>query len=316
MKISFMNRLYFLVLLCLALTLWLSPLPIEAQTVSKGLTVIPPKFELFANPGDIVTEKVRLRNESDFPVTYTILAEDFSSSGEEGAVTLTEDSQPNSTYTLKNWMTPETTDLVLQPKEERTFGYTIAVPKDAEPGGHYASLLFQSGGDTVPGAAAVTSRVGALVLLRISGNVSENAVIENFDTPPYSQAGPITLSLRLKNNGNVHIRPKGTIIITNLLGRKVAELPLNGANVLPGAIRKMDTVWDKKNLLGIFTATMVAAYGQQNLPLTSAVRFTVISPIAAVLIGAAAVALIVFLITLVTGRKRFKKALKALTDNS
>lgn len=290
------------------------PVKTSAQT-SKGLTVIPPKFELFANPGDTISERLRLRNESDFPVTYTVLSEDFSSSGEEGAVTLEgETADPN--FALATWLTPETNDITLQPKEEKTFTFSVAVPKEAEPGGHYASLLFSSGTEPVPGSAAVTSRIGSLVLLRVSGNVTEDANVENFTAPSYSKSGPIPFDLRLKNNGNVHIRPKGTIVITNLFNQKVAEIPLQGANVLPGAVRKMETMWDKTNPLGIYTATLVATYGQQNLPLTAATRFTAISPVAAILITVALVAGIIFLISLFTGRGRLKKAFKAFTSNS
>jgi len=154
-----------------------------------------------------------------------------------------------------------------------------------------------------------------LVLLRVSGNVSEEASIETFEAPKYSQSGPVPITLRLKNNGNVHIRPKGTIIITDLFGRKVEELPLRGANVLPDAVRKMETVWEKDNLLGHYTATLVATYGQQNLPLTAATSFTVISPLAAILLGTALLAGFIFIISLFTGRKRLKKAFKAFTSS-
>lgn len=298
----------------LALTTLLHPTTLHAQeSGDKTITVIPPRFELFANPGDSLTELVRIRNESDFPVTYTIVVEDFSASGEEGHVVLEEEG--TETFSLASWIEPETRDIVLQPQEERSFTFSINVPRDAEPGGHYASVLFQSGSDPVPGAANVTQRVGTLVLLRVSGNVTEQAVIETFEAPNYSQSGPVPFTLRLRNDGNTHIRPQGTIIITNLFGQKVQEVPLQGANVLPGAIRKMDqTVWDQENIIGHFTATLVATYGQQNLPLTAATKFTVISPTAIILISVIGVAGLFFLISLISGRSRLLKALKVMVS--
>jgi len=316
MKNRLIDSLYlFTTLICL----WsfaFFPSPVSAQTPGKGLTVIPPKFELVANPGEVVIEKVRLRNESEFPVTYAVATEDFASSGEEGAVTLEGETPAITGYSLATWIMPATKEVVLQPKEEVTFNFRIEIPKEAEPGGHYASILFSSGGEVQPGAAAVTSRIGALVLLRVSGNVNEQAEIETFETASYSPKGPVVFTLRLKNNGNVHLRPKGTIVITNQFNQKVAEIPLQGANVLPGSVRKMDSSWDKTNPLGIFTATLVSTYGQQNLPLTAAYRFTVISPVAGGLIAISALALIVFIVSLVSGRKRLKKVFKALTDNN
>lgn len=286
---------------------------VYSQAGTKGLTVIPPRFELLANPGDIVSEKIRIKNDSDFPVNYQVVVEDFASSGEEGAVVLEEESSDQS-FSLAKWISPELNELILQPQEERVFTYSINVARTAEPGGHYASILFTSNPtQNIPGAANVASRVGSLILLRVSGNVDEKAVIETFEAPAYSQKGPIPFTLRVKNNGNVHVQPKGTIIITNLFGKKVDEVPLKSANVLPGSVRKTETFWDKQNLLGSYTATLVATYGQQNLPLTAASNFMVASPLSVGLIITAGAALILFIISLFSSRSRIRRALKALT---
>lgn len=294
-----------------------SPKFINAQE-GRSISVVPPKFELFSNPGDIVTERIKITNNSGVVSTYSILIEDFGSTGEEGQVVLEEEGA-DTKYSLASWIEPSEREIILQPNEEKTLVFNINVPRDAEPGGHYASLLLQSAVDqnkaNEGGAAAqVSQRIGSLVLLRVSGNINESAQIETFEAPARSQAGPVNFTLRVKNDGNVHIRPKGTIIITDLFGRKVDELPLEGANVLPGATRKMDTSWEKVNLLGSYTATLVATYGQQSLPLTAATKFNVISNTTLIVGSIALIALIIFLISLVSGRGRLKKALKALTQ--
>ncbi len=293
-----------------------SPKQLYAQDTST-LTIVPPKFELFANPGDVITETIRVRNDSPTPQSYGILIEDFSSAGEEGRVVL-EEGENDSQFSLKKWIEPSSKNLTIQPAEEVVFPFTIAIPKDAEPGGHYASILFQigGGGEANEGVTSVQHRVGSLILLRISGNVVEEAQIETFQAPVYSKSGPVIFNLRIKNNGTTHIRPNGTIVITNVFGKKVDELPLNGLNVFPGAIRKMETTWDKKSLLGHYTATLVATYGQQNLPLTAASKFTVISPVAAVIIVVAIISGILFILSAIQGKSRLLKALKVIITGS
>lgn len=300
-------------MLSLIIALFLSwPGLVLAQTDTKGLTVIPPRFELLANPGDSLSETIKVRNDTAAAVTYDVVIEDFASSGEEGGVALEEQSTDNS-FTLAEWITPETDNLVLEPLEERTFRYSISVPEEAEPGGHYASILFTSRPETqVPGAANIASRVGSLILLRVSGNVTEQAKIETFSAPAYLKNGPVPFTLRVLNEGNVHVQPKGTIIITDLFGRKVDEVPLINANVLPGSVRKTDTPWEKTNLLGHYTATLVATYGQQNLPLTAAAKFTVASPLAVIIAVIALIALVLFILSLFSGRSRLRKALNTL----
>lgn len=311
-RVSFQNLIrYGSALLFILVTSVFVSSPAFAQT---SLTIIPPRFELFSNPGETIAEKIRVKNNSDAPVTYTIRVEDFTTSGEEGQVVLEED-QPDTSFSLARWIEPASKDLILQPNEEKSISFIVNTPRNAEPGGHYASILFISGQDNpaVPGGAAVSQRVGSLVLLRVSGNVTEKALLETFSTDKYYDKPPVNFLLRLKNEGNVHLRPQGTIVITDMFGKKVDEVPLDSRNVLPGAIRKMETKWEKKNLLGSYTATLIATYGQQNLPLTAAVKFIVISRTVLILGTVGLVAVVGFILTLIVGRRRFMRVLKVLT---
>lgn len=314
-NLTFMNRIRLLRTLFGALIfvglLLVSYHVVNAQA-DQAITIIPPKFELFANPGDTLSEKMRVRNETDVPVTYTIVVEDFSTSGEEGHVVL-EEGESNTSFSLAKWIEPETRDLILQPNEEVSLTFRINVPRDAEPGGHYASIIMQTGSDQmIPGSAVVSQRVGTLILLRVSGNVSENAILENFTVPSYLEKGPVVFSARIKNEGNVHVMPQGTIVIKNMFGKKVDEIPFDGRNVLPGAIRKMDTTWDAERLLGRYTATLVSTYGQQKKPITAAVTFTVASKTALAIIGISVIAGVILIVSLIAGRKRFGKAMKVI----
>ncbi len=284
-----------------------------AMAQSNGaLTIIPPKFELFSNPGETSTQVIRIRNESTAPATYTMIVEDFTTAGEEGQVIL-EEGESDTSYSLAKWIELSTKDIILQPNEEKNVAFVVNTPIDAEPGGHYASILFKTGGtEDVKGGASVTNRIGSLVLLRVSGNVTEDAEIETFSAPKFLNTGPVPILLRLKNNGNAHIIPKGTIVITNTFGKKVDEIPLTGKNVLPGATRKMETLWEKNKLLGNYTATLIATYGQQNKPLTGVVKFTVISKTALIVGFIALFSLVGLIMTIIFGRERLSKVFSVL----
>lgn len=299
----------------ISLTAFLIALSVATPQVyaqARSLTVRPPKFELFGNPGDTVTEQIQVTNNSNFPVTYALLIEDFGSSGEEGHVVLEEETN-DAAYSLAEWIEPAVQEVILQPNETTTVNFAVNVPRDAEPGGHYASILFESGENPDPSVTTVSQRIGTLVLLRVSGNIEEAAQIESFDAPGRVNEGPVNFTLRLNNQGNVHVRPKGTVIVTNMFGQKVDEIPLEGANVLPGATRRMEISWDDPGTFGSYTATLVATYGQQNLPLTAATKFNVLSNTALILGGVAILAAIFFLFSIVSGRGRLIKALKVLT---
>ncbi|OGV92878.1 hypothetical protein A3B57_02760 [Microgenomates group bacterium RIFCSPLOWO2_01_FULL_47_10] len=304
------QKLIRLLLLCVFMVTLSIATPVSAQE-AVGITIVPPKLELFSNPGDTINESIRVKNVSGLPQTYSIVVEDFRSSGEEGQVVL-EETETNA-YSLQSWIKLSAPAIVVQPNEEVLFPFAINVPKDAEPGGHYASILFQIGSlDPIPGVTSVRSRIGALILLRTSGDVKEDANIESFDAPVYQQRGPVEFSLRVKNNGTTHIRPGGTVVVTNIFGKKVAELPLSALNVFPGSVRKMNTLWEKENLFGMYTATLVATYGQQNLPLTASIKFTVASYTGIGLLVLGVIAGYFFIISLVQGRGRLRQALKVI----
>ena len=250
---------------------------VKAADSVGNVTVSPISFELYANPGETLTEKLRVRNDSNMDNSYSVLVEDFKAVGEEGSVDLIDDDS-NTSYSLAKWVVPEPKNFSLKKGEEIEIPYSINVPTDAEPGGHYGSVVIRMGGsDKVTQGASVASKVGSLVLLRVAGTVKEDASVESFRAnKSYYQNSPVNFELRLKDNGSNHIQPKGTILITNLFGQKVAEIPLTSKNVLPGAIRKMDTEWTFNKLLANrYTATLVANYGQENKTLSATTTFII-----------------------------------------
>lgn len=290
------------------------PSQTNAQSASqRTVAVIPPSFELYANPGESISDKLRVRNDSSAVTQYSIMVEDFRAVGEEGQVDLVNDDQANTTFSAAKWVVPSPKSFSLQPGGEIEIPFTINVPVDAEPGGHYCSILVKIGGAEVVegGGAAVSSRVGSLILLRVSGNIKEEAIVESFSADKsYYQSSPVNFDLRVKDLGSNHIKPKGTIVITNLFGQKITELPLNGLNVLPGAVRKMTTKWEfSAPLANRFTATLVATYGQQNKPLSATDSFTIFPKYLAIVAGAA----LLVILLLIVGRKKVKKILHNLT---
>jgi uncharacterized transporter YbjL len=103
--------------------------------------------------------------------------------------------------------------------------------------------------------------------------------------------------------------PQGTVTIRNMFGKKVAELPLTSANVLPESVRRFETKWTAKNPFGQYKATVDLKYGTQEQTLTKTTSFWII-PVNTVLAALAVVFVVFFLGWL--PRKRWKKAFKAL----
>ena len=284
----------------------------QEASSTNGLSVSPPSFEISGNPGAIITNSVRLENMKSVPVRLAVDRRNFTAIGEDGAIGLTEE---QCSFSLASWISVDPEDVVIPPKSTRTFTFNIKVPLNAEPGGHFGSLIFK----TIPDSAALTGsgasvaqEIGALILLRLAGDTKEEARVDSFKTAKsFYEFGPVVFEDRVKNTGNVHIKPRGNITITNLLGQKVATVEFENKNVLPGAIRKIDGTWDTKWRIGQYTATAVLIYGANNTQLANVTTFIVFPYRVAIAVFAVLAVLFTFIYR---SRRRLSLAWKILTS--
>lgn len=257
--------------------LWLLPSCVFAQTDgSRGITISPFSFELTSDPGDTITNEIKVFNPTDSTFSVRMEVEDFTAVGDLGVVRV-EPSEAG-TYSLKQWTSFDPVTFSMGPGEKQFVRFSISVPADAEPGGHYGSLLA-----TITGAAGeitgsgVATKVGALVLLSVSGNVKEALLVEEFSAPGFQEKGPVPFTARFTNTGTIHVRPVGFVQVTNLFGRKVEEFMFPQKNVIPGAKRHLEFAWSPSGFTaGRYTASLVGNYGMSNIPVSAVTVFWVL----------------------------------------
>ncbi len=284
---------------------------INAQEEAIGINISPLNFELTANPGDVILNKLKIYNPSgSTTIAIEMEVEDFTVVGETGTVKI----QPaeTETYSLAQWITVEPKVFILEPNEQKFVDFIINVPENAEPGGHYGSVLAGTkgviGGEIT--GAAVVHKVGSLVLLTVAGEVNESMIVKEFSTPGFAEYGPIEFNIRFENLGTVHVRPKGFVAITDWRDKKVIDIPFPQNNVIPGSVRKVEASWNKEWLFGKYTAILVGSYGMTNTPFEPPILTFWVFPWK-IMLG---VLLILLLITFYfyKTRRRWRLALKIL----
>lgn len=282
------------------------------QVQAARLSISPVTFELTGNPGDVLVNKLRIFNSSNANVAINMEIEDFAVAGEEGEVIVRE--AENETYSLAKWISVNPSSFTLGPNEQKFVDFIITIPLNAEPGGKYGSVLAGTRGIMSPDeemtGAAVSAKVGALVLLTVSGDVVESLGIKEFSVPSFSETGSIPFTIRFENKGTVHVRPRGFVTITDWRGKKAIDIEFPQHIIIPGAIRKITTEWNKKWLFGRYTATLVGNYGTGNVPLSPPVVVFWVFPWRIVL--GLFLGLLLVITYFVKTRKRWKMALKIL----
>ena len=242
-------------------------------------SISPVVFELTANPGDNLSNTIKVTNLSKQDLTYAIEVSSFT--GNELGQAKVEEGDP--AYALQNWITVSPKNFTLAPRTQQLISLTIKIPKDAEPGGRYATVLARTGGDNseLSGTGAtVGQKVGTLVLLSVSGTTNYRATVESF-TPSktlyerVNKDAPLVFNARIHNESTVHIKPVGFVSLASFSGKKVTDIEVLPKNVLPNSNRLLEVQTGMPLRIGRYTATLALNYGDQGDQLLSTTSFWV-----------------------------------------
>lgn len=213
-----------------------------------ALTISPPLREFTADPGTEFSDVIKLINEDEIERTFYATIEGFRARGERGEP---EFFQTGEETQLATWITLEETTVTLKPREKREIKYTISVPEKASAGGHYAAIFWSSTPPQIEGkvGVGVVTKVGSLLLVRVSGEIKEEMRLIDFSTSKkFYNRLPVQFLAAFENTGNVHLKPMGEIEIKpKFFGVGKGKVSVNevGGNVLPKSIRRFEASWQK-----------------------------------------------------------------------
>ena len=262
------------------------------EAPARGISISPLTFEFRVDPGQEVSDEVRVFNSGSEVIFARIQIEDTTPTGERGQAVIGE--AGSTTYSVAAWVELESDVVEVQPGEQRVIPFTLRVPEDAEPGGHYGALTVENAPQAGPDGgtgATFAQKVAALMLVSVSGDVTEDVSLTDFfvsieqtrfryDWIPTNwilDPDNVTFVLRFENSGSVHVKPAGFVTIENALGNEIGKIPLDQRNVLPESARILEIPWEPEGLqIGKIRAEVNAIYGSRNEPLFAAQEFWVL----------------------------------------
>ena len=255
----------------------LAVLPAMAQQ-GTGIAISPLTFEITANPGDTITNAVRIYNPNPDPLNVSLHVEDIAPSGETGQALI--EAAESTGYSIAAWTLIDRAELTIPSGIAELTNFTVRIPANAEPGGHYGAITAEARGGAVAGSgAAIAQKVAALLLISVAGDVNEALSLVDFTGPSgvVTDASLITLLSRFENSGSVHLKPRGFVTVTDMFGRELAQVALDQRNVLPNTKRIIETDWQPEGFVfGRVNAQLTAIYGSANEPLAASVEFWVL----------------------------------------
>ncbi|MBI2120256.1 MAG: hypothetical protein HYT94_01370 [Parcubacteria group bacterium] len=239
----------------------------QSAFAGTGLTIQPIKVSHTLNPGEEAHGFISLTNASndDSDTKITLKVEDFLPfAGNEGVNFV---GRAPGVTTAMDWISlgeNNEHEFLIKKGEAQRIPYVIRAPLDAEPGGHYGVLFFKATRTGEGETLNIGTQVGVLVLITVPGNhLQKGQILDFLTSKKFYQKAPIDFSIRFENTGTVHFEPKGTITITNIFGKEIGEVPVQGQIVLPTGIRNLTAKWDVEGLLlGKYTAALSIVDGE------------------------------------------------------
>ncbi len=312
------TRLFISLIIVTAVTIVATSPSVNSE---QGLQITNPIIEIEADRGKTYTAKTSLLNVTTTDLVYSTLANDFHAKDETGNAEVLLDSFLPASSSMAKWIQP-IGSIAIKAKQTKPIEIRIVVTADAEPGGHYGIVRFTGSAPKLneSGVAQIGS-TGPLILVRVSGQVKETLDLKEFFTlrgskrSAWFETGPVTFVERVQNTGNIHVKPVGDLVITNMFGKNIASLKVNDnkSNVLPSSIRRFEQTLKKKWLFGKYSATISLAYGRQGQVLLGSTSFWVI-PYKLIIIAVVALAMIILIIRLLIRRYNDKIIKRAMNE--
>ena len=247
-----------------------------AQENSLAVTVTPPLFQLTIGPGETWRSEIKIVNNNSFDVTYYASPVNFASEGESGAGRFLPLIDENTVegQTLGEWISVPKDPIVVKRGSSGTVPFSVTIPENAAPGGHYAAILVGTQPEIMTSTGPsmkVSSYVTSLLFVRIKGEVEEKGRIREFRSEKsFVQDPKANFVLRFENIGNTHLAPRGEAVLYNMWGKERGKVEINRAsgfgNVLPDTTRSFSFSWKGEASLfeiGRYSAHVTLSYGDE-----------------------------------------------------
>lgn len=306
--ISISKKIISTLLFALLFGVFTLPGNIYAQQ-SLALTVSPTLFEMAATPGQSWKSSIKVVNSNQFDIMVYPTIVNFAPQGETGQgkfIPVFEDVTGGAT--LAEWVELSPSAVTIPREQSREIPFSVLVPADASPGGHYAAILISTRppeSDKKSLVVRTAQIVTSLFFVRVAGDVVESATIRSFSvTNTFSSSPTAEFELRFENKGNVHLQPRGEITILNMWGKERGSIPINHrthfGNVLPDSIRNFKFSWTGEQSfsdIGRYKAIASLGYGVGTTQFVSSATYFWVIPLKALAITLSSILAFIFIVT-------------------
>lgn len=216
------------------------------------ITLSPSSKTVKADSGSRVTGTLEVHNTGTVAFDFEVYASPYGVRGENYDPEFTE-SKPN--RDVYKWVRFSQTDFSIEPGQKREVNYTLDIPADATPGGHYGVIFAETKARAIGNTGVERQkRVGQVIYATINGNYKSEGKLDNFILPFWQTKPPMISSARVTNTGNVDFETEVKTVAKDMFGRTKYEYT-GDPIVLPDTTRLIEMKWEKAPTFGLFNVS-------------------------------------------------------------
>lgn len=234
----------------------------DSNDGTERITLSPSSTTLKLDAGEIGSGTMKIKNDGDVAYGFSVYARPYGVTNELYEPDFTNQQSNAGVY---KWIQFDQTKYQIQPGETIEVQYTLRVPVDAAPGGHYGVLFAETDERGLEGTGvARKKRVGNLLYVTVNGSYKTSGTFKEFILPFWQTSAPVVSSVRVENTGNVDFRAKVSTTAKDLFGQTKYSYT-GDPIVLPDTTRLMEMKWEAAPNFGFFKVSQVVEFlGQKH----------------------------------------------------
>lgn len=224
---------YFLPLILVFGIFCLPKQALAQQPVVQNTVTISPAFQELeiAETASQSAITITVTNTSEEPVTLEVLPSTVDQQDLSGRISFELFSgAANQTFPF---LSVSVNRFVLEPKQSQDVFVTVTNRTSLRPGGTYVGIVFRTVLDTAPTQQVILPAVASLILInKLGGEIYHLSLTEVVGLPKnVALTIPNKLGLVFSNDGNTHLQPRGSIAVTGLFNRLLAQSTVNESSL-------------------------------------------------------------------------------------
>lgn len=233
-----------------------------------GVGIKPAIIEDKVDPKEVMSYSVELKNLGPADQIFYLSKRDIIGVEGGGSPIFANNHSELTGYELSEWISLEKDSLMIPAGKTETVNFTLNVPENASPGGHFGAIVVSVEPPEMRNSgASIGYEVANIVSIRVAGEVLESAQIRQFSTKKFIHSSTnVDFLVRVENEGNTLVKPIGPMEISNMFGKKVATLQFNESlsGVFPKSTKNYELNWTSDNPgFGRYEAVLSAVYGDE-----------------------------------------------------